>query len=82
LPLRPVCDGGELVGLLGEHADLKKRIAHLPQTKNGESREVPLSHRATAALKVLAERATSAAGDFAQNSAQKQRRCRSAHFGY
>jgi integrase len=44
---------GELVGLLWEHVDLHKRVAHLPQTKNGESRDVPLSQRATATLKAL-----------------------------
>ena len=44
---------GELVGLLWEHVDLRKRVAHLPQTKNGESRDVPLSQRATAALQAL-----------------------------
>lgn len=41
---------GELVGLRWEHIDLTRRIAHLPDTKNGESRTVPLS---SAAIKVL-----------------------------
>jgi integrase len=44
---------GELVGLRWEHVDLTKRVAHLPQTKNGESRDVPLSHRATETLQAL-----------------------------
>jgi integrase len=44
---------GELVGLLWEHVDLQKRVAHLPETKNGESRDVPLSQRATATLQAL-----------------------------
>jgi integrase len=30
-------------------------VAHLPQTKNGESRDVPLSLRATATLQTLSE---------------------------
>ena len=47
---------GELVGLLWEHVDLDKRVAHLPQTKNGESRDVPLSQRATATLRELSSR--------------------------
>jgi integrase len=46
---------GELVGLNWEHVDLKKRVAHLPQTKNGDSRDVPLSQRATATLQALNE---------------------------
>lgn len=40
----------ELVGLRWEHIDLKRCIAHLPDTKNGEARTVPLS---SAAIKVL-----------------------------
>lgn len=40
----------ELVGLRWEHIDLTRRIAHLPDTKNGEARTVPLS---SAAIKVL-----------------------------
>jgi integrase len=44
---------GELVGLLWEHVDLHKRVAHLPDTKNGESRDIPLSRRATTTLQGL-----------------------------
>lgn len=44
---------GELVGLRWEHVDLDRRVAHLPQTKNGESRDVPLSRRGTATLGAL-----------------------------
>lgn len=40
----------ELVGLRWEHIDIKRCIAHLPDTKNGEARTVPLS---SAAIKVL-----------------------------
>lgn len=37
---------GELAGLLVEHLDLDIRVAHLPDTKNGTERNVPLSRRA------------------------------------
>ncbi|WNC91763.1 site-specific integrase [Paraburkholderia sp. FT54] len=41
---------GEIVSLRWEHVDLKRRVAHLPATKNGTARDVPLSSRAVAAL--------------------------------
>lgn len=41
---------GEIVDLKWEHIDLKKRFAHLPSTKNGSARNVPLSSVATKAL--------------------------------
>ena len=44
---------GEILGLRWEHVDLDRRIAYLPLTKNGSSREVPLS---TKAAQVLAGR--------------------------
>ncbi len=43
---------GELLSLRWEHVDLQNRTAFLPDTKNGESRTVPLS---TAAVQVFAE---------------------------
>jgi integrase len=46
---------GELVGLTWQHVDLEARIAHLPLTKNGEARDVPLSTRAIETLKVQRE---------------------------
>lgn len=52
LALETAMRRGELVGLRWEHVDLKRQIAHLPDTKNGEARTVPLS---TAAVKVLRE---------------------------
>lgn len=42
---------GELLSLRWEHVDLQGRTAFLPDTKNGDSRTVPLS---TAAVQVLA----------------------------
>lgn len=41
---------GEILTLEWQHVDLKKRTAHLPDTKNGTSRTVPLSTTATALL--------------------------------
>jgi integrase len=46
---------GEMVGLLWENVDLDQQLAYLPDTKNDESRTVPLSSRAVAALKELGE---------------------------
>lgn len=46
----------ELVGLAWEHVDLKRRVAHLPATKNGTSRDVPLSTAAVAEFKALLSR--------------------------
>lgn len=53
LALETAMRRGELVGLRWEHIDLKRRIAHLPDTKNGESRTVPLSTTATKVLRGL-----------------------------
>lgn len=44
---------GELLSLTWSNVDLDKRIAHLPLTKNGDARDVPLSSRAIAVLKEL-----------------------------
>jgi integrase len=44
---------GELLGLRWEHIDFERRVAHLPLTKNGDSRDVPLSLRATGTLQAL-----------------------------
>ncbi|MBN6740449.1 site-specific integrase [Acidithiobacillus sp. MC6.1] len=41
------------IGLQWSEVDLKKRTAHLPQTKNGDARTVPLSSRAVATLEAL-----------------------------
>ena len=41
---------GEILGLKWEHVDLDRRIAYLPLTKNGSSREVPLSTKAAQVL--------------------------------
>lgn len=41
---------GEILGLQWEHVDLVSRVAHLPDTKNGSKRDVPLS---LAAVRIL-----------------------------
>jgi integrase len=47
---------GEIAALRWEHIDLQRRVAHLPETKNGNSRDVPLSPAAIGALKDLRTR--------------------------
>lgn len=44
---------GEMLSLTWNDVDLGRRIAHLDMTKNGESRDVPLSSRALDALEAL-----------------------------
>lgn len=44
---------GEIVSLDWKHVDLKKPIAHLPVTKNGDPRSVPLSSTAVATIHAL-----------------------------
>ncbi|KPA99859.1 integrase [Ahrensia marina] len=41
---------GEMLSLTWADVDMEKRIAHLDMTKNGESRDIPLSTRALEAL--------------------------------
>lgn len=53
LALETAMRRGELLSLRWENVDLKLRTAHLPDTKNGDSRTVPLSTRAVAILKGL-----------------------------
>lgn len=44
---------GEMLSLEWENVDLRKCVAHLPDTKNGEARSIPLSSRAKAVLEAL-----------------------------
>ncbi|WP_367949135.1 tyrosine-type recombinase/integrase, partial [Paraburkholderia sp. NMBU_R16] len=46
-----------------EHVDLRRRVAHLPETKNGSSRDVPLSTRAVEVLKEQRKAAKTRSGD-------------------
>lgn len=50
LALESAMRQGEILRLEWEHINLKVGIAHLPETKNGTKRDVPLSIRARAAL--------------------------------
>lgn len=47
---------GEILSLDWEHIDLEQRILHLPETKNGNPRDVPLSSRAVKALEDLGQK--------------------------
>lgn len=50
LALESAMRQGELLNLHWEHINLRTRVAHLPMTKNGSKRDVPLSLRAREAL--------------------------------
>ncbi|TIX46650.1 MAG: site-specific integrase [Mesorhizobium sp.] len=58
LALETAMRQGELLGLTWSNVDLDKRIAHLPLTKNGDTRDVPLSSRALTVLRDLNENHT------------------------
>jgi integrase/predicted RNase H-like HicB family nuclease len=49
---------GEILGLVWENVNLKKGIAHLPDTKNGTVRDVPLSQRARTVFQRLDNKST------------------------
>ena len=53
LALETVMRQGELLRLHWEYIDLNRGTAHLPDTKNGEARTVPLSSTAIAVLRAL-----------------------------
>lgn len=53
LALETAMRQGELIRLRWEHIDLNRRTAHLPDTKNGEARTVPLSTTAAEVLRAL-----------------------------
>ncbi len=53
LALETAMRQGELLSLRWEHIDLDAQTAHLPTTKNGEPRTVPLSRQAVAILRTL-----------------------------
>ena len=44
---------GEILSLYWQHVHLDKRYVHLPDTKNGDSRDVPLSPQAMELLREL-----------------------------
>jgi len=53
LALETAMRQGELTRLRWEYIDLNRRTAHLPDTKNGEARTVPLSTTAVRVLRTL-----------------------------
>lgn len=55
LALYTAMRAGEIVNLRRGHVDLKKRVVHLPKTKNGEARNVPLTRAATEAMRQAME---------------------------
>lgn len=55
LALETAMRQGELLSLEWEYIDLEAQTAHLPMTKNGEPRTVPLSRQAVAILRELIE---------------------------
>ncbi len=54
LALETAMRQGEILSLQWEYVDLNLGIAHLPMTKNGTARDVPLSFKARQALRELA----------------------------
>lgn len=58
LALETAMRQGEILGLCWEHVNLKSRVAHLPATKNGSKRDVPLSIKARDALVRLGVKST------------------------
>jgi integrase len=56
LALETAMRRGEIIQLRWEHVDLKRRVAHLPATKNGSARDVPLSTKAVETLQVLRDK--------------------------
>jgi integrase len=44
---------GEVIGLTWAHVNLESRVCHLPMTKNGTARDVPLSQEAVRLLRAL-----------------------------
>ena len=44
---------GEILGLSWDSVDLSRRVAHLPKTKNGSARDVPLSTRAIQIMELM-----------------------------
>lgn len=50
LSLETAMRAGEIIGLTWDNIYTDRRIAHLPQTKNGDARDVPLSRRAVELL--------------------------------
>ena len=53
LALETAMRRGEILAMRWEHVNLERQFVHLPDSKTGEARDVPLSSRAVAVLKNL-----------------------------
>lgn len=53
LALETAMRASEITGLTWPRVDLVRRVAHLPKTKNGDARDVPLSKRAVELLQAM-----------------------------
>lgn len=53
LALETMMRQGEILALTWQHVHLDRKFAHLPKTKNGHARNVPLSSRARALFELL-----------------------------
>lgn len=67
LALETAMRQGEIWALRWENVYLAQRYVHLPDTKNGTSRDVPLSHRAVALLEMMANDSNQLGVVFASN---------------
>lgn len=67
LALETAMRQGEILNLRWEHINLKSRIAHLPETKNGSSRSIPLSIKARDTLIRLGVKSHGAAFSYTSN---------------
>lgn len=53
LSIETAMRSSEILTLLHENVFLEEKYCHLPKTKNGEARDVPLSNRAVELLKMM-----------------------------
>lgn len=53
IALETAMRAGEIVGLRWQDVDLVRRVAHLPMTKNGRARDVPLIGKSVELLKLM-----------------------------
>jgi site-specific recombinase XerC len=67
LALETAMRQGEILGLTWENINLKSRIAHLPSTKNGTKRDVPLSLKARDALAHIGVKRTGKVFNYTKN---------------
>ncbi|CAG4895085.1 integrase [Paraburkholderia saeva] len=62
---------GEIVSLLWVNVDLNRRVVHLPSTKNGDARDIPLSSRGVAILQGLKDARDHAQDDASEDDAAR-----------